>query len=82
MAVGNVLGSNMFNLLIIFAADVAMRGGSLLSHASSKHWASVGLIFLLTLLASLLLRSRSRVAATATAAAMFAIYIVALAFLA
>jgi len=30
MAVGNVLGSNMFNLLIIFAADVAMRGGSLL----------------------------------------------------
>ncbi|MEN8254077.1 MAG: hypothetical protein ABFR33_01275 [Verrucomicrobiota bacterium] len=81
MAVGNVLGSNMFNLLIIFAADVAMRGGSLLRHASSKHWTSVGLILLLTLLASLLLRSRNRVAATATAAAMFAIYIAALAFL-
>ena len=43
MAVGNVLGSNMFNLLIIFVADVAMRGGSLLEKASSKNWASVGL---------------------------------------
>ncbi len=81
MAVGNVLGSNMFNLLIIFAADMAMRGGSLLHQASSRHWASVGQIFLLTLLASLLLRSRSRGAATAIAAAMFAIYIAALAFL-
>ena len=81
MAVGNVLGSNMFNLLIIFAADVAMRGDNLLRHASSRHWASVGQIFLLTLLASVLLRSRNRMAATATATAMLAIYIAALAFL-
>lgn len=80
MAVGNVLGSNMFNLLIIFAADVAMRGGSLLRHASSLHWSSVGQILLLTLLASLLLRSRNRIASTATATAMIAAYIAVLAF--
>jgi len=79
MAVGNVLGSNMFNLLIIFAADIAMRGGSLLRRASSMHWSSVGQILLLTLLASLLLRSRSRMVATATAVAMIAAYIVVLA---
>lgn len=82
MAVGNVLGSNMFNLLIIFAADVAMRGGSLLSHVSFKHWGSVGQILLLTLLARLLLRSRNRLARIMTAAAMLAVYIAAMAFLA
>lgn len=82
MAVGNVLGSNIFNLLIVFAADVAMRGGSLLSHASIKHWGSVGQILLLTLLARLLLKSRNRPARIMTAAAMLAVYIVAMAFLA
>ncbi len=81
MAVGNVLGSNMFNLLIIFATDIAMRGGSLLHRASPMHWSSVGQILLLTLLASLLLRTRNRLATTATAAAMLAIYIAALVFL-
>lgn len=81
MAVGNVLGSNMFNLLIIFAADIALRGGSLLAHASSKHWTSVGLILLLTLLAGLLLRTRKRAATLATAIAMVAAYATALAFL-
>ena len=72
MAVGNVLGSNMFNLLIVFVADTAMRGGNLLSHASSKHWTSVGLILLLTLFAGLLLRTRSRRTATVTAVVMIA----------
>ncbi len=81
MAVGNVLGSNMFNLLIIFVADIAMRGGNLLSHASSKHWVSVGMIGLLTLLASLLLRTRTRKAATAIAAVMVATYLATFAFL-
>jgi cation:H+ antiporter len=56
MAVGNVLGSNMFNLLIIFAADVTMRKGNLLAEASSKNWTSVLLIFLLSALATGLLR--------------------------
>ncbi|MEN7972215.1 MAG: hypothetical protein ABFR47_00105 [Verrucomicrobiota bacterium] len=81
MAIGNVLGSNMFNLLIIFAADVAMRGGSLLHHASSKHWVSVGQILILTLLAALLLRSRKQTTKIATAAAMLALYITAVTFL-
>ena len=82
MAVGNVLGSNMFNLLIIFAADIAMRGGSLLAFASSKHWMSVGLIVLLTFLAALLLRTRKRAATLGIALAMAAAYIAALAFFA
>jgi cation:H+ antiporter len=81
MAVGNVLGSNMFNLLIIFAADIAMRGGSLLTRASGKHWASTALILLLTLLAGLLLRTRRRTFSSALAAGMVAAYIAALAFL-
>jgi len=81
MAVGNVLGSNLFNLLIVFAADVAMRGGSLLNQASSKHWSSVGLILLLTLLAGALLRTRSRKATVATAGVMVGIYVAAALFL-
>ncbi len=74
MSVGNVLGSNMFNLLIIFIADTALRGYSLLRQASSKHWTSVLLILLLTLLASVLLHSKSRKAATSIAAGMIALY--------
>ncbi len=81
MAAGNVLGSNMFNLLIIFAADVAMRGGSLLQHISSKHWTTAGLILLLTVLASALLRTRSRRAATAIAIGMLVLYVCAIIFL-
>lgn len=78
MAVGNVLGSNMFNLLIIFVADVAMRKGSLLEHASSRHWTSVGLILLLTLLAGTLLRTRSRKASVPVSIAMIALYVAAM----
>jgi len=75
MAVGNVLGSNMFNLLIIFVADIAMRGGNLLEKASSKHWTSVGLILVLTLLAGLLLRTRSLKGSVPIAIGMLALYI-------
>lgn len=75
MAVGNVLGSNLFNLLIIFVADVALRGGSLLSHASFKNWASVGLILLLTLLAGGLLRTKNRKATLSVAIAMIVAYV-------
>jgi len=78
MAVGNVLGSNLFNLLIIFMADIAMRGGSLLTHASPKNWTSAGLILLLTLLGGGLLRTRTHKASTTVAAAMVALYIAAM----
>ncbi len=80
MAVGNVLGSNMFNLLIIFAADVAQRGQSLLTNASWKHWTSVGLIALLTTCAALLLRTKSRKASIPIAVAMLALYVAAMAW--
>ena len=76
MAVGNVLGSNMFNLLIIFVADVAMRKGSLLELASSKHWTSVTLIFFLTGMAMLLLRTQSKKSAVTVASGMVALYVV------
>lgn len=78
MAVGNVLGSNMFNLLIVFAADVAMRSGNLLHQASPKHWVSVGLILLLTLLAGGLLRTRTRWVTTTLAGIMMVAYLAAL----
>ena len=75
MAVGNVLGSNLFNLLIIFVADVAMRGGNLLEKASSTHWTSAGMILALTLLAGGLLRSRSKKITLSIAATMLTLYI-------
>ncbi len=80
MAVGNVLGSNLFNLLIIFAADVAMRGESLLEKASSKHWTSVGLIVALTLLSGVLLRTKSRKVALPIAGSMILLYAIIMAF--
>ena len=79
MAVGNVLGSNMFNLLIIFIADTALRGHSMLRQASAKHWTSVVLILLLTLAAFALLRTKTRKAATLVSAGMIALYIAAMA---
>ncbi len=78
MSVGNVLGSNMFNLLIIFCADIAMRSGSMLRHASPKHWASVGVILLLTLLAGALLRTRQTKSSVAVATAMILLYVAAM----
>lgn len=37
MAVGNVLGSNIFNILTIFISDLAFRKGPILSMGSSIH---------------------------------------------
>ncbi len=82
MSVGNVLGSNMFNLLIIFCADVAMRGGSMLRHASRNHWASVGLILILTLLAGALLRARRTRESVTVASVMILLYVAAMVFFA
>ena len=74
MAVGNVLGSNMFNLLIIFIADTALRGHSMLRQATSKHWTSVILIFALTFMAGALLRTKTRVASSIIAILMIGLY--------
>lgn len=75
MAVGNVLGSNLFNLLIIFVADLSLRGAALLNHATPRHWTSVGLIFLLTLLAGTLLRTRTKAASATLATIMLLTYL-------
>lgn len=37
MAIGNVLGSNIFNMFTIFISDLAYRGGPILSIGSSLH---------------------------------------------
>jgi cation:H+ antiporter len=37
LAVGNLFGSNAFNMAAFFFADAAYRGGGLLSHVSSAH---------------------------------------------
>ena len=74
MSVGNVLGSNMFNLLIIFIADTALRGHSMLRQASLKHWTSVILILALTFMAGALLRTKTRAATTIVAAMMLLLY--------
>jgi cation:H+ antiporter len=37
MAIGNVLGSNIFNIFTIFIGDLAYRGGPILSMGSSLH---------------------------------------------
>jgi cation:H+ antiporter len=78
MSVGNVLGSNMFNLLIIFCADTAMRGGSMLRHASPGHWISVGLILILTLLAGALLQARSTRESVTVSCVMLLLYFAAM----
>jgi len=75
MSVGNVLGSNMFNLLIIFIADVALRGHSMLRQASANHWTSVILILALTFMAGALLRTKTRAAATLISLMMILLYI-------
>ncbi len=48
MAVGNVLGSNIFNLVILFTADMGLRGGSILHHASPDHLVTIGMVMMLT----------------------------------
>ena len=79
MSVGNVLGSNMFNLLIIFCADLAMRKSSLLQHASPGNWISVGLILISTLLTAMLLRTRRPRNTLTVAITMIVLYVVSMA---
>ncbi len=57
MALGNILGSNLFNLLILFIGDVALREELLFNHIGSSHNFSFLFILILSLLAFPLLRS-------------------------
>ena len=60
MAVGNIFGSNMFNLVIVFTADVGLRGASILHCASASHLVSVAMIMVLTSVAVVSLQYRSK----------------------
>lgn len=48
MAAGNVLGSNIFNLVIIFFADIGLRGGSILFYASPAHLVTMAMVMMIT----------------------------------
>jgi cation:H+ antiporter len=48
MAAGNVLGSNIFNLVIVFTSELGMRGGSLLHYASPAHLVTIAMAMVLT----------------------------------
>jgi cation:H+ antiporter len=56
MAVGNIIGSNLFNLLILCIGDLLLKDALLLKHASSDHQVSFGFIAILSLFALLILR--------------------------
>ncbi len=48
MAVGNVLGSNIFNLVIIFTSDIGLRRASILHCASPTHLVTIAMTLVLT----------------------------------
>ncbi|HOZ69584.1 MAG TPA: hypothetical protein PLB49_09775 [Chitinophagaceae bacterium] len=48
MAVGNLLGSNIFNIFILGIDDIFYRSGSLFKHISSSHLISVFITILMT----------------------------------
>lgn len=58
LAVGNIVGTNCFNTLIIAAADVAYRGGSIFRDVSSAEivWGLAAILMTAVLLLGLLLR--------------------------
>lgn len=60
MAVGNILGSNIFNLAGLFLVDCALRGHSLLNMMSPSQLATMGLVVVLTniVIVGLIMRTR------------------------
>ena len=61
MAVGNIIGSNLFNLLIFCLGDILLKDNLLLNYASSNHQLSFGFIALLSLFGLLILRYPKRI---------------------
>jgi len=80
MAIGNVLGSNLFDILIIAVDDVFFVRGSILAHVASAHFASVISAMMMTgiVIVGLLYRPRRRLFRTVGWASLFllAIYLV------
>ncbi len=56
MAVGNIIGSNLFNLLILCLCDLLLKENLLLNHVSSNHQLSFSFIATLSLFGLLILR--------------------------
>lgn len=53
IALGNIFGSNMFNILIIAVVDIAQGGGPLLRHVKLGHILTAGIGLLLAALAAI-----------------------------
>ena len=64
MAVGNVLGSNIFNVVILFTSDCMLRGASILALASPEHLLSIAMSMMLTciVIGSIVFRSQKHFA--------------------
>ena len=58
MAIADILGSNMFNITIIFAADIFYTKGSILSSVSHSHLITVAMVITATILVIIGLRFR------------------------
>ena len=58
MALADILGSNMFNIAIIFAADLFYTDGSILSSVSNSHLITVAMVITASLLVIIGLRFR------------------------
>lgn len=64
MAAGNILGSNIFNLVIVFTSDLGLRGGSILHYASLSHLFTIGMTMMLTsaVIAGIVYRGKRNIA--------------------
>lgn len=59
LAVGTILGSNMFNMLIISGADLFYKNGALLAKVSSVHQITISAVVILSCIIILQLRGKS-----------------------
>lgn len=64
LAVGNILGTNCFNVMVIAAADLAFRGGSIYHAVGSQQlvWSALSILLTAILLLGLLRRERYGIA--------------------
>ncbi|KIL49167.1 sodium:calcium antiporter [Jeotgalibacillus campisalis] len=49
LAIGSILGSNIFNMLILILSDAAYRDGAILAHVSSSHEGTAAAITIMSL---------------------------------
>jgi cation:H+ antiporter len=64
LAVGNILGTNCFNVMVIAAADVTYRGGSIYHAVTGQQlvWSAIAILLTGILLLGLLRRERYGIA--------------------